>query len=331
MTIPASSHRAAPGGTQAGVPLGAVADAAGRWAALHAAQRLGVLERLAATPEPPEALAEAAGLDPRLTAVVLELLAALGIAEVDGEGAYRVAPSTAAAVDWAGRVYGLLPDAWRQVGIGPRYDEPSDAAAHYPAVVGLLADRTARVADELAARLARPRERVLDVGAGAAPWSLAVARREPTCRVTAIDLPDVIEVTGEAVAAAGCAERYELVAADVFAHLPEGPYDLVLVGALCHLFDGPTAARLVERLAGVLAPGGRLAVIDAVADDPHTPAGDRAVYELGLALRTGGGRLHPTSACRRWMADAGLRWAGGHPARTGEALRLHLLLGIAPP
>ena len=29
----------------------------------------------------------------------------------------------------------------------------------------------------------------LDVGAGAAPWSLALAGRDPSCRITAVDLP----------------------------------------------------------------------------------------------------------------------------------------------
>lgn len=29
----------------------------------------------------------------------------------------------------------------------------------------------------------------LDLGAGAAPWSLALAGRDPSCRITAVELP----------------------------------------------------------------------------------------------------------------------------------------------
>lgn len=100
---------------------------------------------------------------------------------------------------------------------------------------------------------------------------------------------------------------------------------------LCHLFDEPTVAQLVARLASVLAPGGRLAIIDALADDPHTTATARAVYELGLTLRTEGGQLHSNAACRRWMTEAGLTWTGSHASTcTDEPLRTHLLVGRRP-
>lgn len=306
------------------IPLDVVAQAAGGWAALRAAWRLGVLDRLAATPVGPATLARTAGLDPRLTAAVLEALAALGVAAVDADGRYRVSAQLAPVVAWADRVYGPLADAWRQDVTGPRYDEPEGAAAHYPELVALLPSTAADLTDEVANRLAQPGLSVLDVGAGAAPWSLAIVRREPTCHVTALDLPDVIDTTRERVAAAGRADRYAFVGADVFAHVPDGRYDLVLVGAVCHLFDDDVAARLVARLADVLSPGGRLAIIDGLADDDRDPAG-RALYELGLALRTRGGRLHTSTACRRWLTDAGL--AGLTTHRLSATSNVHLLVG----
>jgi hypothetical protein len=53
-------------------------------------------------------------------------------------------------------------------------------------------------------------------GAGAAPWSLAIARRNPRCRVTALDLGAVLAVTRRAVATAGQADRFDYVSGDVF-------------------------------------------------------------------------------------------------------------------
>lgn len=306
------------------IPLDVVAQAAGGWAALRAAWRLGVLDRLAAAPTDPVTLARTAGLEPRLTAAVLEALAALGVASVDADGRYRVPGKLSTVVAWADGVYGPLADAWRQDATGPRYDEPEGAGAHYPELVSLLPSTATDLADEVAVQLARPGLAVLDVGAGAAPWSLAIARRASTCHITALDLPEVIDVTRDAVAAAGCADRYAFVGADVFAHLPDGRYDLVLVGALCHLFDDDVAARLVARLASVLSPGGRLAIIDGLADDDRDPA-SRALYELGLALRTRGGRLHTSAAHRRWLTDAGLAAVTTH--RLSATTNIHLLVG----
>lgn len=305
-------------------PLDVVAQAAGGWAALRAAWRLGVLDRLAAGPTHPETLARRTGLEPRLTAAVLEALAALGVADVDADGWYRAPAELSVVVGWADRVYGPLADAWRQDVTGPRYDEPAGAGVHYPELVSLLPSTATDLADEAAAQLARPGLAVLDVGAGAAPWSLAVARRASNCHVTALDLPEVIDVTRDAVAAAGCEDRYAFVGADVFEHLPDGPYDLVLVGALCHLFADDVAARLVARLVRVLAAGGRLAIIDGLGDDDRDRAG-RAIYELGLALRTRGGRLHSSDAHRRWLTDAGLADVTAH--RLSATTNIHLVVG----
>lgn len=319
---------AAQGGRPAGAPLSAVSAAAGVRAALHAARRLGVLDRLAATPCSPEHLAADLGLDPRLTGAVLEVLAAWGLADVDARGAYRVTQGTATAATLAEQVYDALPGAWQQTVPAPRYDEPPGAGAHYPALVGLLADRMAPAADDFAACLARPDQRVLDVGAGAAPWSLAVARREPSCHVTALDLPEVIDTTRQMVGAAGFAGRYEFAGVDMFTHLPDASYDLVLLGSVCHLFDAETVQRLIADFASVLAPGGWLAVIDGVRDDPGTPATERTTYELGLALRTAGGRLHARTDYHRWMTAAGLRCEEARVSvRSDERPRMHLLRG----
>jgi hypothetical protein len=74
-----------------------------------------------------------------------------------------------------------------------RGDMPDGAAAFY-----LLSGRgrsprnDARGARGAGARLLPAAARVLDAGAGAAPWSLAVATRDPACLVTAVDLPEVM-------------------------------------------------------------------------------------------------------------------------------------------
>jgi hypothetical protein len=71
---------------------------------------------------------------------------------------------------------------------------------------------------DMECRCGRPggADRILDVGAGAAPWSLAIARRNPRCRVTALDLGAVLAVTRRAVATAGQADRFDYISGDVF-------------------------------------------------------------------------------------------------------------------
>jgi hypothetical protein len=66
-------------------------------------------------------------------------------------------------------------------------------------------------------------------------------------------------------------------------------------------------------------------------DDQDTPADAWALYELGLVLRTGGGRLHTGAAVRGWLADAGLAaLATDAAAPRAQALRVHLVVGRRP-
>jgi methylase of polypeptide subunit release factors len=79
------------------------------------------------------------------------------------------------------------------------------------------------------AQLLAPAGRVLDVGAGAAPWSIALALADPAATVTALDLPSVLPVTRAEVQAAGLANRFTFSPADILTSpIEPGGYDLIL-------------------------------------------------------------------------------------------------------
>ena len=110
---------------------------------------------------------------------------------------------------------------------------------------------------ERAAKLLPPAGRVLDVGRGAAPWSLALVARDPACLVTAVDLPAVVTATRRAVRTAGRQRQFRFLAGDLYdIELGRGVHDLAIAGNLCHLFNGDANRRLLGRLYDALAPGG---------------------------------------------------------------------------
>jgi SAM-dependent methyltransferase len=161
----------------------------------------------------------------------------------------------------------------------------------YPRLVPLLGELFAPAAQRAADFLAATGPRILEVGAGAAPWSLALASRDPARHVTAVDLPEVISVTRNAVTAAGLEAQFEFVGADIFAAEWEQPeYDLVLAANVCHLFDDETALRLLRCLFNALRPGGTLAIVDVVPHERLDGPRPAVLYALGLLLRsrTGG-------------------------------------------
>jgi SAM-dependent methyltransferase len=321
-------------------PLAYLSEAVAAAAAVQSAERLGVLARLDRGPVTAAELAGACAISERGTRLLLAALAGLGLAEGVAGGAWRAAVPDLAGVADMPRIWARLERTLRDGRPPVRGDTPGGAASFYPGAVGhlgaMLAAAAARAASLLPAAV-----RVLDAGAGAAPWSLAVAARDPACLVTAVDLPAVVPATRQAVRDAGRERQFRFLAGDLFqVELGRGAYDLAIAGNLCHLFDEAANRRLLGRLYQALRPGGMLAVVDVIPDGHEQPRPRWvALYELGLLLRTASGRVHPLAAYLGWLHDAGFeapvrhrlvdqamavllvarKPAGGRPATAQEA------------
>jgi SAM-dependent methyltransferase len=300
--VPSSPPRHATGS-------GFLVEAATATAALAAAERLGVLDRLERGPADAAALVADCGLTCRAAPLLLDVLATVGAVTPVGGGGYRAVGGIRRLGEMLRLTTTGLPDVLRTGVPAVAADTRSGAERLYPGTIdhlgSLMADAAALVADRLAT--AAVPAAVLDVGAGAAPWSLALARRLPHCRFTALDLPAVLATTRTAVEDAGHTGRFTLLDADVFtADLPTAAYDLVIAGNLCHLFDPPTNRHLLARLTRTLRPGGTLAIVDILPDSRGTDRRWLALYALGLHARTRSGQVHPYTAYEEWLSDAPL-------------------------
>lgn len=299
MTAPAATPAPA-----IGEPLAYLSEAVAAAAVVQTAGRLGVLARLDGAPATTAELTDACEISERGARLLLGALAGLGLAEALEGGAWRAALPDLAGLAGTAGMWAHLAEALREDRPLLRGDTPEGAAALYPGAVSHLGAMLSAVA-ERAAKLLPPAGRVLDAGAGAAPWSLAVAARDPACLVTAVDLPAVVPATRRAVRDAGRERQFRFLAGDLYdVDLGRGVYDLAIAGNLCHLFNGDANRRLLGRLYDALAPGGRLAVMDVIPDEQPRPRWV-ALYELGLFLRTASGRVHPLAAYLDWLHDAG--------------------------
>ncbi|OHD72874.1 MAG: hypothetical protein A2177_03155 [Spirochaetes bacterium RBG_13_68_11] len=134
--------------------------------------------------------------------------------------------------------------------------------------------------------------RVLDLGAGPGPSSLALLAAGAG-RVTAVDRSaPALEIAVELARRSG--RRLETRVADLAsgARLPEGPFDLVTAVHTVNELWSDRDDRLdrrrafVERLAGLLTPGGRVLLVD-----PALTATANEAIELRDALVAGGWRV----------------------------------------
>ena len=310
-----------------GAPLAYLSEAMAAAAVVRTAGRLGVLARLDGGPATTAELTDACGISERGARLLLAALAGLGLAEAVAGGTWRATLPDLAGLAAVAAMWAHLDEALREGRPLLRGDTPDGAAALYPGAVSHLGAMLSGVA-ERAAKLLPPAARVLDAGAGAAPWSLAVAARDPACLVTAVDLPAVVPATRRAVGNAGRGRQFRFLAGDLYdVELGRGVYDLAIAGNLCHLFDGAANRRLLGRLHDALAPGGWLAVMDVIPDERPRPRWV-ALYELGLLLRTASGGVHPLAAYRTWLDDAGFEPPEQH--RLVEGAQAVLLVARKP-
>jgi SAM-dependent methyltransferase len=309
-------------------PLAYLGEAVAAAATVQTAGRLGALARLDRGPATVAELAAACAISERGARLLLAALAGLGLVEGTEDGTWRAVVPDLAGLAGMPAIWAHLDGVLHEGRPLVRGDTPEGAAVLYPGAVGHLGAMLAAAAARAAALLPAA-ERVLDAGAGAAPWSLAVAARDPACLVTAVDLPAVVPATRRAVRAAGRERQFRFLAGDLFeVELGPGVYDLAIAGNLCHLFDEATNRRLLCRLHDALAPGGTLAVIDVITDQQPTPRWV-ALYELGLLLRTAGGRVHPLAAYLGWLHDAGFQPPERH--RLVDQAQAVLLVARKPP
>lgn len=314
---------------------GALRTMAAPLAALRAAEDLGVLAALADGARTTEALAAELELPADGLARLCRFLAADGRVSRSAEG-WTLRPPLAAAYTFAarsgatGRPVGDTQARWGRLARWLRTGTPDiemdgDEDGHgYAGSVGDLGDNSEAQAGELAAALRRggwlgDGAAILDVGAGSAVWSLAMAAR---CggTVTALDRPKVLAVARARADAQGLGERFAGVAGSWQTFEPQaGTYAAIVLAKVCHLESPAGLCALLRRLRPGLRADGRVIVVDTIPEDLEEASIDALRYDLSLALRTLRGRIHDRGGYGRALAAADLRVCAGWPVSRGGA------------
>ena len=147
---------------------------------------------------------------------------------------------------------------------------------------------------------------IVDVGGGNGSLLASVLAANPSARGILFDLPHVLDQARRQLAAAGVAERCELVGGDFFAGVPAGG-DAYLLRWVLHDFDDERAARILQSCRAAMPPEGRLLVIEQVIADGGKP-GEWMTKFLDLQmLILLGGQERTEAEFRELFAAAGFR------------------------
>jgi hypothetical protein len=294
-----------------------VIQGCGVYWALVAAVRLEVFDHLSRDGRSTETLADGCGAGRHQLAAVLDALAVAGLVERGDDGwsstpvsdtflrrdsrasmADLVVWSPGWPVNWEhldAVVGGALPPR-------PVDDDPT----FYERLVGATFPTQHAVAAAVAPTL-DPATHVLELGAGAAPWSVALLTAWPGAHATVNDLRGVIDVARRTTAGHGVEERCRFMPGDYrTVGLPAGGYELVVLGHLLRAEPPEGAAALVRRAADAVAPGGSVVVTDYLLDDDGASSPTAVLLGLTMVANTTGGRAYTRADVTGWLRSAGL-------------------------
>lgn len=102
---------------------------------------------------------------------------------------------------------------------------------------------------------------VVDVGGGDGGLLADVLARHPGARGVLVELPDSARAAAERLAAAGLADRCDVVAGDFFAAVPPGG-DVYVLARVLHNWADERAEAILRRVAAAMRPGARLLVVE---------------------------------------------------------------------
>lgn len=164
----------------------------------------------------------------------------------------------------------------------------------------------------------------VDLGAGLAPWSIALAERIRHLRFLAVDLPAAVAPMRNAVENANLGERFELAGLDILRERirPPASFDFAIIANVAHLLCEADLRRLITVALDLLRTGGLLAVIDQVLDDEPDWRQWSALYAVGATLWMPGGTLYTTKEYRLMLEDSGCHWLGAYQLSPAPALSL---------
>jgi SAM-dependent methyltransferase len=241
--------------------------------------------------------------DPRALAVLLDALAATGLLE-KAEGRWR---TPAALVPFLALHSVNLWDRWSRLTEVVAGSRPAAAGDGWTrSFIGAMHAVASPQADAIVAAVAPgAARRLLDVGGGPGTYAVAFVRAVPGLRATLLDLPEVVEIARENVAAAGLLDRFDLVAGDLLSDAFPGGHDLAFVSAIVHMLGPDENVALFRKVHDALVPGGRIVLRDHVMSPDRTAPRAGALFAVNMLVGTKAGGTFTLEELAAWLGEAG--------------------------
>ena len=269
-----------------------------------------------------DAVASAAGTDPRGTRMVLDALVALELL-TKLNGRYALSPDTEAflvrdrptsIVDMVANHPPLMWEDWGRLREALKtgrpvrtVDDPIGSGEFFPKLIRMIMSLSLGPADAVAEYLGvgstMKGAKILDVGAGACAWTIPFARRDRTAEITAFDLPSVLVESAKVVREFGVEKSFLMHAGDYRKDEFGRDYDIVIFGNVCHIETPNGNRELIGRAYRALKPSGLLVIGDMLPNEERTGPPFAVMFAINMFLHCDGD-TYTFAEYRSWLRDA---------------------------
>jgi SAM-dependent methyltransferase len=292
-------------------------------AALMSAVELGVFTAISSGADSIEALAAAVAIEEVNAERLLTALVAMGLLErnddrfgnaadverflVEGEPAYAGPWMLFGKPRW--QEWGQLTkhlrakrEAQRVLGMYDQSFTVERAREYHEATysVGMGAARRFHRQVDLAGR-----RRIMDLGGGSGCYCIVAAQRYPELTAVVLDLPPVIEITREFLAANEVQDRVSARACDFTADPLPADADVAIMASNLPQYSRDIIAGVVAKVHRALLPGGEFHLLGEMLDADRRGPLAPALWGLSEAVSRSTGLAHSVSECVGYLEDAG--------------------------
>ncbi|HWB84259.1 MAG TPA: methyltransferase [Bryobacteraceae bacterium] len=147
--------------------------------------------------------------------------------------------------------------------------------------------------------------RILDLAAGSGVWGIGLAQRSPQVTVTAVDWPQVLEVTRQMATRFGLVDRFQFVAGDLAtADFGQG-HNVAILGHILHSEGEANGRELLKKTFNALAPGGTIAIAEFLVDEDRRGPAMSLIFAVNMLVATDKGDTFSFQEISGWLREAG--------------------------
>lgn len=158
---------------------------------------------------------------------------------------------------------------------------------------------------------------IVDAGGGHGILLITILRRHEAPRGIVFDLAHVVKGAEGPIAEAGLAGRCEVKTGDFFESVPAGA-DAYLMKAIIHAFDDERASAILKNIRKVIAPNGRLLIVEHVVPEGNQPSVGK-LNDLQMLVMTGG-RERTRKEFDQLFAGAGFKLTAVHATAVAQSI-----------